>query len=230
MENLPILDQHSAIFQDRVDAGQRLATQLQKYRSDNPLVLALPRGGVVVGYEVSKVLEIPLDVIVSRKIGAPYNPELGIGALSEGNIQILDEQIIQLLGLPKDEIAEIIKQEQKEMVRRIKLYRNNNPLPSLHTRTVILVDDGLATGVTAEASIKAVLQLQPHRLVIAVPVCDYETAETIRRQVDDFICLYSPRSLEAIGFYYQNFSQTTDEEVLQLLAKARKKYPQEFVN
>jgi predicted phosphoribosyltransferase len=221
---LNVYNQQPFVFRDRTDAGRRLAEELQKYVQDNPIVLALPRGGVPVGYEISKALGIPMDVIVARKIGAPSNPELGIGAISEEDVMILDQPTIRLLGFTDGEIKYITGLEQQELKRRIELYRNNKPLPPLHNRTVILVDDGLATGVTAKAAIKSLLKLRPKKLVYAVPVCAQDTAEAIRHYVDEFICLYSPYELSAIGLYYQDFDQVTDKEVTDILKTTREKF------
>lgn len=207
------------IFRNRESAGLLLAKRLLKYKKEDLIILALPRGGVVVAEEVAKKLERPLEVIVARKIGSPYNSELGIGAISENNVQILDTHTIQLIGVSSLHIHEIIEREQKELKRRIKLYRKGKSLPSLQNKTVILIDDGVATGATARAAIETIYKLQPLRLIFAVPVCSPDVAEVLQKEVDEFICLYIPNSLEAIGQFYQNFDQVTDDEVMNILLK-----------
>lgn len=209
------------IFEDRQDAGRRLADQLEQYRDQNPIVLGLPRGGVVVGYEIAQALEAPLDVIVARKLGAPMQPELGIGAVAPGGIMLIDESTIQALGLTENDIARVAAQERQEMERRLRRYRHEPGLPDVAGRTVILVDDGLATGVTAFAAIRAVRQGKPARIVLAVAVCALETAEAIRREVDDLVCVSVPERFRAVGLWYRQFEQNTDEQVIQLLDRAR---------
>ncbi|QQG44590.1 MAG: phosphoribosyltransferase [Candidatus Roizmanbacteria bacterium] len=214
-------------FKDRKDAGRKLAEKLITYCRDRTLlcpysiVLALPRGGVIVGYEIAQKLNVPLDVIIVRKIGAPEQPELGVGAISENNTLVLNENKISTLGYSKNQIDEVIEKEKKEMKRRIELYRSNRPLPDLKDKTVILVDDGLATGVTALAAITALSKLKPKQLIIALPVCSNTASRSFNLKVDDFICLHSLFDFQAIGLYYENFEQTTDEEVINLLKKSR---------
>lgn len=206
-------------FKDRKEAGVKLAEKLQQYRDGNSIILALPRGGVVVGYEISKILNIPLNIVVVRKIGAPRQPEFGIGAISENGILILDEPLIGTLGYSREEINKIIKKERNELKRRIELYRKNKPLPELRNKTVILVDDGIATGVTAKAAIDAVRKSEPENLILAVPVCAYDTLQSFEKQADKIICLHTPLQLGSISSFYENFNQTTDEEVVALLKK-----------
>lgn len=210
----------SMYFKDRYDAGQKLAQRLLKYKNQNPIVLALPRGGVVVGYEISKALNAPLDVFIARKIGAPHYPELGIGAIAPNGVQILDDRLIQTFNIPEHEIKKVIESEKKEFQRRIKLYRQDLTFPDLSGKTVILVDDGLATGVTAKASILSINKLNPQKLVLAVPVSPPRTADIFRKLVDEFVCLQEPSEFYAVGAYYDDFSQISDEEVLNLLSKA----------
>jgi predicted phosphoribosyltransferase len=205
------------LFRDREDAGRRLAEELTRYRDEDPLVLALPRGGVVVGYEVARALDAPLDIIVARKLGAPHQPELGIGAIAPGDVRVLDEMAIQLLGISKAQIEQTVAEERREMERRLQCYRGDRPLPDLGGRTVILVDDGLATGVTARAAIQAIRRQAPRRLVLAVPVCPPETAETLRPLVDDLMALSTPPDFHAVGLWYGTFAQTSDDEVIALL-------------
>lgn len=208
------------LFRDREDAGRRLAEELTRYRDEDPLVLALPRGGVVVGYEVAHALDAPLDIIVARKLGAPHQPELGIGAIAPGDVRVLDEMAIQLLGISRAQIEQTVAEERREMERRLQCYRGERPLPELGGRTVMLVDDGLATGVTARAAIQAIRRQAPRRLVLAVPVCPPETAEALRPLVDDLVALSTPPDFHAVGLWYETFAQTSDDEVIDLLNRA----------
>lgn len=205
-------------FEDRRDAGRRLAGELARYRDENAILLALPRGGVPVGYEVSRSLGAPLDVLVARKLGAPQQPELGIGAVAPGGVRVLDDHTIELLGLSEAEVEELAERELAEVERRTRRFRECRPDPDLAGRTVILVDDGLATGVTARAAIEAVRRQGPRRLVLAVPVCAAQIAEALRPAVEDLVSLETPSRLGAIGFWYRDFEQTSDEEVARLLA------------
>ena len=209
------------IFRDRADAGCQLAERLSDLRDAEPIVLALPRGGVPVGYEIARALEAPLDVFLVRKIGAPGQRELGIGAVAQGGVRIFNESAIQMLGLDWADIQIIVDEEMAELERRLRRFRGDRPLPDLTRHTVILVDDGLATGVTALAAIRALCQLGPAKIILAVPVCAAETARTMRAEVDDLVCVHAPEDFMAVGLWYDNFEQTTDEEVIDLLARAR---------
>lgn len=209
------------LFDDRRDAGRRLAALLENYRGDDPIVIALPRGGIEVAYEIAVRLNAPLDVIVARKIGAPPQPELGIGAVAPGGITLLDEAIVSELGMTDEEIRRAIAETREEMVRRIREYRGGEELPDLRGRTVILVDDGLATGVTAKAAILAARTGAPAKIVLAVPVCAAATADEIENDVDDLVCLERPERFVAVGVWYRRFDQTTDAEVIELLEEAR---------
>lgn len=209
------------IYNDRYDAGQKLAEKLTKYTNDKPIIMALPRGGVVVGYEVAKMLKAPLDVIVARKIGAPFQPELGVGAIAPNGIRILNNELIRLLNIPESAVEEVIQKETIEMNRRINFYRKDLPLSDLKDKIVIVVDDGLATGVSTNAAVSAIRQMQPKKIVLAVPVAPPNTASRFKREVDEFICLNQPPDFYAVGYYYKNFTQTTDEEVVDLLQKAK---------
>ena len=210
------------LFEDRRDAGRRLAEWLTPYRGERPVVFALPRGGVPVGFEISRSLDAPLDIIVARKLGAPGQPEFGIGAVAPGGVRILNERAVQALGIPEDYLDWVSDRETAEVARRLQLFRGDRPYPDLETRTAILVDDGLATGVTARAALLALRRLNPRRLVLAVPVCAPQTAELLRPETDGLICLLAPAELEAIGFHYRNFEQIPDEEVIRLLEEARR--------
>ncbi len=173
------------------------------------------------GYEISRALQAPLDVFVSRKLGAPDQPEFGIGAVAAGGVRVLNEDVVRRLGVPEDYIEQITAQETAEVGRRLRYFRGERPEPEVGGRTAILVDDGLATGVTARAAVQALRSRGPGRLVLAAPVCAAQTADLFRTTVDDLVCLKSPSDLGAIGFWYRNFEQTSDEEVVELLERAR---------
>ncbi len=211
------------LFEDRRDAGRRLAERLAPYAEERPVVFALPRGGVPVGAEVSRSLGAPLEVIVSRKLGAPGQPEFGIGAVTPGGVRVLNERAVRALGIEEDYLQMVSTRELAEAERRLRLFRGEGrPYPDLEGRTAILVDDGLATGVTARASLLALRRMNPQRLVLAVPVCAVQTAELLRPETDELICLLAPADLEAVGLWYRNFEQTSDEEVVRLLEQARR--------
>ncbi len=209
-------------FRNRHNAGRRLAERLARYRDENPVVLALPRGGVPVGYEISRSLDAPLDIFIARKLGAPGRPELGIGAVAQGGLRVLNADAIRALGIPKEHIERVAKRETAEIERRLGLLRGESPEPEVRGRTAILVDDGLATGVTARAAIEALRRRAPRRLVLAVPVCAAPSAELLRPEVDDLICLKTPSGPTAISLWYRNFEQVPDEEVIKLLKDARR--------
>jgi putative phosphoribosyl transferase len=209
------------LFEDRGDAGRRLAERLALYAEERPVVFALPRGGVPVGAEVSRSLGAPLEVIVSRKLGAPGQPEFGIGAVAPGGVRVLNERAVRALGIEEDYLEMVSARELAEAERRLRLFRGDRPYPDLEGRTAILVDDGLATGVTARAALLALRGMNPRRLVLAAPVCASQTAKLLRFETEDLICLLAPTDLEAVGLWYRNFEQTSDEEVIRLLEEAR---------
>ena len=209
-------------FEDREDAGRRLAERLARYRDERPVVFALPRGGVPVGYEISRSLGVPLDVFVARKLGAPGQPEFGIGAVAPGGVRVLNANVVERLGIPADYLETVTRKETAEVERRLRYFRGGRPEPEVRGRTVILVDDGLATGVTAQAAVEALRRLGPRRLVLAAPVCAAQTTERIGPEVDELVCLAAPPDLGAIGFWYRDFEQTSDEEVIVLLERARR--------
>lgn len=221
--------ERSAVFEDRADAGRRLAADLQRRlppdEAANSIVLALPRGGVVVAYEVAKALCAPLDVIVARKLGAPLQPELGIGAIAPGGVRLMDQRIVERLGISDEDIDRIASREEVEMDRRLRLYRGGAPPPRLEGRTVILVDDGLATGVTARAACHSIRAENPRRLILAVPVAAPQSVDAMRNEADEaneIVSLFAPPDFTAVGLWYRDFSQTTDDEVMDLLSRERR--------
>ena len=208
------------LFRDRREAGRLLAEKLAPYANrPDVLVLALPRGGVPVAYEVARALGAPLDVFVVRKLGVPGYEELAMGAVATGGVRVLNDQIVDRLGIPDHLIDAVAAREQQERSRRERLYRGGRPPPNIRGHTVILVDDGLATGATMHAAIQALRQQQPARIVVAVPTASPETCEEMRAEVDDVICAITPEPFHAVGLWYQDFSQTTDEEVRDLLSR-----------
>jgi putative phosphoribosyl transferase len=208
-------------FRDRTEAGRVLAQELSRYAGrDDVIVLALPRGGVPVGYEVARALGAPLDVFVARKLGLPGYPELAMGAIASGGVAVLDEALVQRLGIGEEAIRKVITQEARELRRREAAYRDGRPPPDLRGKTVILVDDGLATGATMQAAALAVKVHQPERVIVAVPVAAAQTCDEFREDVDEIICAITPEPFYAVGMWYENFDQTTDEEVRELLAWA----------
>jgi putative phosphoribosyl transferase len=208
-------------FADRRSAGRRLGAEVARLGLTRPLVLALPRGGVPVAYEVATALRSPLDVFVARKLGAPGHPELGVGAIAEGSDAVVVSDTARMLGLGEARVHEIAARERPELDRRVERYRAGGPPPAVAGRHVVLVDDGLATGVTAEAALRALRAAGTERLVLAVPVCAPDTAQRLAGLADDVLCVESPPSFGAVGTWYEDFRQTSDEEVVDLLARAR---------
>jgi predicted phosphoribosyltransferase len=210
-------------FHDRTDAGRRLAARLQQYAGRHDvIVLALPRGGVPVAFEVARELRAPLDIIVVRKLGLPGHSELAMGAIASGGVRIVDTETVRRFGVSESEVAEVIAAEQQELARRERLYRGGRPFPDVRGKTVILIDDGLATGATMAAAAAALQRQNPARLIVAVPVSSPETCDAFRGLVDDVVCSVTPEPFYAVGFWYEDFSQTTDEEVRDLLERARR--------
>jgi putative phosphoribosyl transferase len=208
-------------FRDRTEAGRRLAEVLAPYAGrPNLLVLALPRGGVPVGYEVARALHAPLDVMLVRKLGVPGHEELAMGAIASGGVRIVSQDVVSMLGIDEREMAAVAAVEEEELRRRERLYRDGKPPPNARGRTVILVDDGLATGSTMRAAAAALKAQGPERLIVAVPVAPPETCEMLAREVDDVVCALSPEPFLSVGTWYQDFTQTTDEEVRELLRRA----------
>jgi putative phosphoribosyl transferase len=208
-------------FRDRAEAGRFLAERLQHYAGrDDVIVLALPRGGVPVGYEVAKQLGAPLDVFVVRKLGVPGYEELAMGALASGGLLVLDPAVVRSLGIDQRQIEGTIGEELRELGRREAAFRGDRPPPDLEGKTVILVDDGLATGSTMRAAALAVREAKPARIVVAVPVAAPETCAQFEDALDEVVCGLTPRPFHAVGAWYEDFTQTTDEEVRRLLSDA----------
>jgi putative phosphoribosyl transferase len=209
-------------FADRHEAGSVLATHLSTFRGrDDVVVLGLPRGGVPVAFAIATALEAPLDVFVVRKLGVPGHAELAMGAIASGDIRVLNEDVVAWYGLPQAAIDEVARVEQIELERREREYRDGQPLLELKGRIVILVDDGLATGSTMKAAVQAVRARDPARIVVAVPVGARDTCAALARLADDVVCARMPEPFSAVGLWYRDFSQTTDEEVRELLEQSR---------
>ena len=209
----------SFIFQDRTDAGRQLAEELLSYAGrDDAIVLALPRGGVPVAFEVAQRLGVPLDVFVVRKLGVPGHEELAMGAIASGGIRVLNEDVLYVLPDAQSIVEMVTAIEREELQRRERDYRGDRPAPEVRGRTVILVDDGLATGATMRAAAAALGQQGAAKIIVAVPVGAPTTCREIRDEVDDILCLHTPISFMGVGQYYEDFSQTSDEEVRELLA------------
>lgn len=205
-------------FRDRVEAGELLAERLSAYRDqDDVVVLALPRGGVPVGHEVATALGVPLDVYVVRKLGVPGHEELAMGAIASGGVRLLNDDVVHALGIPSSAIDSVARSEQLELARREQLYRGGRPPIVLANKTVILVDDGLATGSTMRAAVMAVRQQQPARVIVAVPVGAASTCAALARDADEVVCVRMPEPFIAVGLWYRDFTPTSDHEVRSLL-------------
>ncbi len=212
----------SAVFRDRRDAGRFLAARLGAYAGrDDVVVLALPRGGVPVGFEVASSLGAPLDVFLVRKLGVPGHEELALGALGSGGAIVLNDDVIEALGIDRETIEEVVGAEQRELERRERLYRHDRPPVPVGGKVVIVVDDGLATGASMRAAVAALRRHDPSRIVVAVTVAPRETCSVLRDEADETVCAITPVSFYAVGAHYDDFTQTTDEEVRELLRAAR---------
>jgi len=212
-----------AQFRDRRDAGRKLAQELLHY-ADRPdvIVLALPRGGVPVAYEVALALHAPLDILIVRKLGLPGHEELAIGAIASGGIRVLNEGIIRALNIPEEVVERVAQREMQELQRREQAYRGNVSTPELRDRTVILIDDGLATGASMRAAVAGVRAQDPERIVVAVPTAAPETCEAFENEVDEIVCAITPEPFLGVGRWYEDFEQTTDEGVRLFLEDARR--------
>jgi predicted phosphoribosyltransferase len=208
-------------FRDRADAGQHLAAKLGRFAGrDDLIILALPRGGVPVAYEVARALHAPLDVFLVRKLGVPGYEELAMGAVATGGVRVLNDDVVRGLHIPEYVIDAVATWEQQELARRERLYRDDRPPPDVRGHTVILVDDGLATGATMLAAVTALRREEAAQIVVAVPVAARETCAHLEKEVDEIICAITPAPFHAVGVWYEDFSQTSDEEVRELLARA----------
>lgn len=209
-------------FRDRDEAGRLLADELARRKlPSNILVLALPRGGVPVGLAVAKALDAPLDVVVVRKLGVPWQPELAMGAVAGGSLKVLDERLIRELEIPSREVETIVAREQKEIERRERLYRGGRPAADVRGKTVLLVDDGLATGSTMAVAARYVRTLAPEQVIVAAPVASTEACRRMREEADQCVCLATPSPFDAVGQWYVDFRQVSDAEVEALLAEGR---------
>ncbi len=208
-------------FTDRREAGQQLAQELSDYADrENLVVLGLPRGGVPVAFEVAKALQAPLDVFVVRKLGVPGNPELAMGAIASGGVRVLNEDVVRTMSIPDREIERVTNEERQKLKEREEIYRGARPGVDLQGKTVVLVDDGLATGATMRAAVSALREHDPERIVVAVPTAPPETCSEFEDVVDEIVCLTTPRPFFGVGGAYRDFSQTTNEEVRDLLERA----------
>jgi putative phosphoribosyl transferase len=212
------------LFNDRAHAGQVLSEHLLKYELLNPFILALPRGGVPVAHEISRILRVPMDVLIVRKIGAPFNPEYGIGAISENLVPFINAEAFLPEEHIEQEVKDVIEHEKAEVLRRIKLYRGDRKLPDFKNRTVLLVDDGLATGVTAAAAGKYLRLKDAKKIILAVPVGPSEINVFVKENMDEIICPYRPSGFSGISHWYRDFRQVTDREVLTILSQS---YPEQ---
>ncbi|WP_447980054.1 phosphoribosyltransferase [Candidatus Nitrospira bockiana] len=210
-----------SIFRDRVDAGRRLSEHLRHYQGRGDLVvLALPRGGVPVGYQVAQALQAPLDVMVVRKLGVPGHEELAMGAIASGGVRVVNEEVLHMLGAPDALVDRVAAQEEVELARRERAYRGDRPPVQVEGRVVILIDDGLATGATMRAAVSALKRRGPARIVVAVPVGAEEACHELRAEADEVVCAATPSPFFGVGAWYEDFAQTTDDEVRELLERA----------
>ncbi|MBE7384841.1 MAG: phosphoribosyltransferase [Leptolyngbya sp. SIO1E4] len=210
-------------FRDRAEAGRQLATQLKAYRERPDVwVLGLPRGGIPVAYEVARALQAPLDICLVRKLGVPGHKELAMGAIAADGVQVLNYNILNWLNISDHTVEQVAARELRELQRRDRAYRGDRPHPELQDRTLLLIDDGIATGATMRAAIALLKLQQPQQIVVAVPVAPSQTCQTLKAEADRVVCLITPEPFYAIGLWYEHFAQTSDDEVRELLARSRK--------
>lgn len=213
------------MFADRIDAGQRLGATLHEFieqecAGEEPVVLALPRGGVPIGYQVAKALHAPLDVFVVRKLGAPTQPELAMGAIASGGVRVINQEVVRALHITPQQMEDTAELEARELQRREHAYRGDRTPVDLMGKCVLLVDDGVATGYTVRAAVEALRQFQPKEIIVAVPVAAKDTCEELKRHADAVVCLFTPFDFVAVGQWYRRFDQTSDDEVRLLLERA----------
>jgi putative phosphoribosyl transferase len=222
LRNIARVKVMAEIFQNRTEAGQLLAAELKRYAGEpNLIILGLPRGGVPVAFEVARALRAPLDVFIVRKLGTPGQRELAMGAIASGGIRVINDQVVEMLRIPMVVIDEVAAKEEQELKRREFAYRGDYSEPQVSGKTVILIDDGIATGSTMQAAIRALNSQEPARLIVAVPTCAPTTFHELRHEVDEFVALMTPEPFYGVGQWYVDFGQTSDAEVSELLARAR---------
>jgi predicted phosphoribosyltransferase len=213
------------IFEDRRDAGRKLGSALMSHvENENSIILALPRGGVPVAYEAARELGVPMDILLVRKLGVPGQEELAMGAIGSGGIQVLNKSLINMLGIPEESIDAVAKREDQEMKRSERIYRGNNPALGVEGKTVIIVDDGLATGATMRAAAEALRARNPVKIIVAAPVASPDTCEALNVVADEVVCLQTPQPFSSVGQWYKNFDQTSDQEVTALLNKSNERF------
>lgn len=212
------------IYADRADAGKRLAEELRAHLTPETIVLGLPRGGVPVAYEIASQLGLAMNVLVSRKVGAPNNPELAVAAVAEGDCVVVDDDLVVLVGMRTDELARALERERAEVARRARVYRREKQLTSIANRLVVLVDDGLATGLTARAACQAAYKMGASQVVLAVPIGSADTVAALESQVDQVVCPQVVTHFRAVGQFYQKFSQVSDQQVIAILEKTKHRY------
>ena len=206
------------LFEDRVDAGKKLADTLKDYKATDSLIMAIPRGGLIVGAEIARKLKLKIDLIIPRKIGAPFNPEMAVGAVTQDKTIILNNILLDRLGLKEENLKDQITQEVKEIDRRMRLYRKSSHYPEYKQKNIILVDDGIATGYTVFASISSIKKIfKPENIIIAVPVAPKEIIKKLKTMVDVIKCLHIPEDFYAVGQFYKSFGQTSDQEVINIM-------------
>lgn len=216
---MKVLTARAETFANRRDAGRRLAEPLSALAAADPVVVALPRGGVPVASEIAQSLGAPLEILAVRKLGAPGNPEYGVGAIAEDGTRVIDPEATAVLGISNGDLEQVVARERAELQRRVQAYRGDRPPPDLHGRTVVIVDDGAATGLTDVAAIRAVRRQQPRWVILALPVCSAEALELLRSEADQVFCLRAPRLFYGVGHWYRDFSQVSDEEVIDALRR-----------